>query len=212
MLLVLVYFVMRCLLQALGALRSCRLRTGGRAAGPSTSAQGDLAQRSPAAVPQKGPHAARRGEPDPVKRQVEVVRGDPWNSAPVAPRTRSPQADVSPRRGRAGQDSIPKRWSSWLGWRKRTPVGVPKDPRGAADARGQGLRHRGPDGPSARGPLPRSASERPFVEPVPPGSSPVDPGVRRLSRGDGVAAHLVRAVRDGARVQAGPRPRRHQEP
>jgi hypothetical protein len=82
-----------------GAVRSCRLRTGGRAAGPSTSAQGDLAQRSPAAVPQKGPHAARRSEPDLVKRQVEVVRGDPWNSAPVAPRTGSPQVDVSPRRG-----------------------------------------------------------------------------------------------------------------
>jgi hypothetical protein len=47
MLLSLVYLVMRCLLQALARSGRVDFETGGRAAGPSTSAQGDLAQRSP---------------------------------------------------------------------------------------------------------------------------------------------------------------------
>jgi hypothetical protein len=85
MLLSLVYFAMRCLLQALVQSGRVDFEQEVELLGLRHTAQGDLAQRSPAAVPQKGPHAARRGEPDLVKRQVEVVRGDPWNSAPVAP-------------------------------------------------------------------------------------------------------------------------------
>jgi hypothetical protein len=57
--------------------------------------------------------------------------------------------------GRAGQGWVPKRLSSSLAWRGRIPGGVSEDSRGAAEARGPGLRHGHPHGPSARGPRPR---------------------------------------------------------
>ncbi len=70
----------------------------------------------------------------------------------------------------------------------------------------------GRDGPAPRRSRPRPSPRGAVVERVPPGASPRRPGVRLVHRGNGLAPHLLSAVRHRARVPQGARPRRHQEP
>ena len=95
---------------------------------------------------------------------------------------------------------------------RENQVGLPQDPRRTAEARRPGVRHGHPDHPSPTWSRSCPSPERPLVERVPEVPSPRDPGVRFLHCRDGVAPHLVRLVRDRARISPGPCPRRHGDP
>ena len=96
--------------------------------------------------------------------------------------------------------------------REKLQMGLPADPRRAAETRHPCLRHVDPDGPAPRRSRPGSPPDRCIVERVPPGPSSRNRGHRLLCCGDGLASDDVRALRYRARVQTGAPPRRDQEP
>ena len=73
-------------------------------------------------------------------------------------------------------------------------LGVPADPRGAAEARDQDLRDDGPDDPAASWPGPCSPPGRPNVDRVPPVTGGGDPRDRLLHRRDDQAHDALRPV------------------
>jgi hypothetical protein len=136
--------------------------------------------------------AARRGESDLVKRQVEVVRGDPgtllrWHRELV-------RRKWTYRRAGAGRPRLDPETVELI-----TRLAKENPRWGYLRIRGELLKL----GVRVSATAIRTVLRREGLGPAPR---------RLLYRGNGVAAHLVRAVRDRARVQAGPRPRRHQEP
>jgi hypothetical protein len=122
MLLSLVYFVMRCLLQALA--RSGRVDFEQEVELLVLRHQLKVISRNARRPPFRRRDrmllaaASRILSKDRWKSFVvtlELCSGGTANSFAASGRIAAP--------GRAGQDSIPKRWSSSLGWRKRTPGG-----------------------------------------------------------------------------------------
>ena len=91
-------------------------------------------------------------------------------------------------------------------------VGMPQDPRRARQARHQGLGDEDPHPAAAKRPRPGSQARWSLLERVPqvPGSGSPGPGL--LHRRNAVASHLVCAVRDRGRIQAGARSRCHPKP
>jgi hypothetical protein len=106
MLLSLVYFVLRRLLQAPAPSDRSDLELGAELLVLRHQVKGPLQERSLAAVPQARSDGAGRGELDPAERAVDGVRGDPSDPAPVAPGARPSQVDVpTPQTGQAAARS-----------------------------------------------------------------------------------------------------------
>src|SRR6266498_2049740 len=210
MLLSLVYFVMRCLLQAM-----------------APSARGDferevelLVLRHQLKVLSRGarrpPRAASglacetaAGEPDPSPLSMEGVRRDASDATPMAPGAGSPQVDISASSARPARTRSRNGGAHNSPGEREPPVGLPPDPRRVAEAWCSGVSHGDPDSSSSTWPRSRPSPERPLVERVPPVPSAGNPGARLLHCGDGVVPHPVRALRNRARIQTGARPRSH---
>lgn len=100
MLLSLVYFALRCLLQSLapsGAATSSGRSRCWSSDISSRCCQGGVGGRRFVG----GPDTACRRQPDPADRALEGVHRDPSNPAPVAPGAGAPQVDVSSSQARA---------------------------------------------------------------------------------------------------------------
>jgi hypothetical protein len=172
MLLSLVYFAMRCPLQV-----------------PVQSGRGDLKREVELLVLRHQLKVLSRGVRQPLYRRRDrmllaavsrLLARHRWEAFVVTPRTLlrwhpgagPAQVDVpAPRAGqtrtRSGDGGAHHpNGEGELG------VGLPQDPRGAAEARRPGVGHRDPHGPSSARPRPRPSPERPVVERVPPDPSP----------------------------------------
>src|SRR5664280_2607683 len=136
---------------------------GAPAPGEGAPAAGD----APASQPSR-PGPAGRGEPGDAEEQLVFVRGAAGDPAALASGTRPEEVDL-PEEG-AARPAADRRRSPGP---HRPPrqgepaLGVPADPRGAAEARDQDLRDDGPDDPAASWPGPGSPLGRPNVDRVP---------------------------------------------
>jgi hypothetical protein len=176
-------------------------------------ADGPQAPRGSSASSPSRPAVPGRDEQDASSGSMVLVRGQPTDTASLAPGVGEKEMDLqTDLRGRQAPDQRGGPGPDPSDGEGEPQVGVHPDPGRAAETRRPGVCHEDPHpGASDR---PRSGSqaigshlERVLVRP-----GPRDPGAGFLHRGDGVASHALRALCDRGRVPSRARPRSHQEP
>jgi transposase InsO family protein len=202
MLFSLLYFLVCRLLGAGGSSSRGAGHRAPRAPAPGEGAP--AAGDAPSAQPSR-PGPVGRGEQAIAEERLVLVPGAAGDPAALAPGTRPEEVDLSA----DGSARTPADRTRSPGTRRpprqgESALGVPADPRGAAQARDQDLRDDGPDDPAPRRPGSCATPGRPDVGRVPAVTGVGHPRDRLLHRRDDRPRDALRPVlhraRDAARA------------